>query len=54
MQKIKSIILRNFKFFYGTETEYEHNKIELNENNLLLFGENGSGKSSVGVRQISL
>lgn len=47
MQKIKSIILRNFKFFYGTETEYEHNKIELNENNLLLFGENGSGKSSV-------
>lgn len=47
MQKIKSITLRNFKFFYGTETEYEHNKIELNENNLLLFGENGSGKSSV-------
>jgi ABC-type cobalamin/Fe3+-siderophores transport system ATPase subunit len=47
MQKIKSIILRNFKFFYGTEIEYAHNKIELNENNLLLFGENGSGKSSV-------
>lgn len=47
MQKIKSITLRNFKFFYGTETEYAHNKIELNENNLLLFGENGSGKSSV-------
>lgn len=47
MQKIKSITLRNFKFFYGTETEYEHNKTELNENNLLLFGENGSGKSSV-------
>ena len=47
MQKIKSITLRNFKFFYGTETDYPHNKIELNENNLLLFGENGSGKSSV-------
>jgi len=47
MQKIKSITLRNFKFFYGTETEYAHNKIELNENNLLLFGENGSGKSSI-------
>jgi hypothetical protein len=47
MQKIKSITLRNFKFFYGTETEYKHNKIELNENNLLLFGENGSGKSSI-------
>tara|TARA_R110002072_G_scaffold212_2_gene1442 strand:- start:22 stop:1941 length:1920 start_codon:yes stop_codon:yes gene_type:complete len=47
MQKIKSITLRNFKFFYGTEADYEHNKIELNENNLLLFGENGSGKSSV-------
>jgi ABC-type cobalamin/Fe3+-siderophores transport system ATPase subunit len=47
MQKIKSITLRNFKFFYGTETEYEHNKIELNENNLLLYGENGSGKSSL-------
>ena len=47
MQKIKSITLRNFKFFYGTETDYPHNIIELNENNLLLFGENGSGKSSV-------
>ncbi len=47
MQKIKSITLRNFKFFYGTEVEYEQNKIELNQNNLLLYGENGSGKSSV-------
>lgn len=47
MQKIKSITLSNFKFFYGTEADYEHNKIELNENNLLLFGENGSGKSSL-------
>lgn len=49
MQKIKSITLRNFKFFYGTEKEekYKNNKIELDENNLLLFGENGSGKSSI-------
>jgi energy-coupling factor transporter ATP-binding protein EcfA2 len=49
MQKIKSITLRNFKFFYGTEKDekYKHNKIELDENNLLLFGENGSGKSSI-------
>lgn len=47
MQKIKSITLRNFKFFYGTESENSQNKIELNQNNLLLYGENGSGKSSV-------
>lgn len=47
MQKIQSITLRNFKFFYGTEIEFEHNKIVLNQNNLLLYGENGSGKSSI-------
>lgn len=47
MQKIKSITLRNFKFFYGTENENKQNKIELNQANLLLYGENGSGKSSV-------
>ncbi len=47
MQKIKSLTLRNFKFFYGTETEHPKNKIELEETNLLLYGENGSGKSSV-------
>lgn len=47
MQRIKAITLRNFKFFYGTETEYKHNKIEIDGNNLLLYGENGSGKSSV-------
>ena len=47
MQKIKSLTLRNFKFFYGTETDYPKNKIELEENNLLLYGENGSGKSTV-------
>ena len=47
MQKIQSITLRNFKFFYGTEDEQKQNKIELNQNNLLLYGENGSGKSSI-------
>jgi len=47
MQKIQSITLRNFKFFYGNETEQKQNKIELNQNNLLLYGENGSGKSSI-------
>lgn len=49
MQKIKSITLRNFKYFYGKETDKEtqQNKIELDKNNLLLYGENGSGKSSI-------
>ncbi|HEY5590177.1 MAG TPA: ATP-binding protein [Paludibacter sp.] len=47
MQRIKTITLRNFKFFYGTEIEYSHNRIDLNKNNLLLYGENGSGKSSI-------
>ncbi|MBU2045538.1 MAG: ATP-binding protein, partial [Bacteroidetes bacterium] len=47
MQKIKSITLRNFKYFYGVETEQPQNKIELDSNNLLLYGENGSGKSSL-------
>jgi energy-coupling factor transporter ATP-binding protein EcfA2 len=47
MQKIKSITLRNFKYFYGKETEQTQNKIELDKNNLLLYGENGSGKSSI-------
>lgn len=41
MPKIKKITLTNFKFFYGKE------EIELNRHNLLLFGENGSGKSSI-------
>jgi len=47
MQKIQSITLRNFKFFYGSEDKQPQNKIELNQNNLLLYGENGSGKSSI-------
>lgn len=38
---IKSITIQNFKFFQSPET------FELNDNNLLLYGENGSGKSSV-------
>lgn len=47
MQKIKSITLRNFKYFFGKETEHPQNKIELDKQNLLLYGENGSGKSSI-------
>jgi len=47
MQRIQSITLRNFKFFYGTEAEQPINKLELNQNNLLLYGENGCGKSSI-------
>jgi len=41
MPKIKKITLKNFKFFYGKED------IILDRNNLLLYGENGSGKSSI-------
>ena len=41
MSNIKEIILYNFKASYG-ET-----KIELDGKNLLMYGENGSGKSSV-------
>lgn len=41
MSKIKSIIISNFKFFRS------HPAIELNGNHLLLYGENGSGKSSI-------
>jgi energy-coupling factor transporter ATP-binding protein EcfA2 len=39
--RIKSIQLNNFKFFQKEEP------ISLNGNNLLLYGENGSGKSSI-------
>jgi len=38
---IASVTIQNFKFFQQPE------KFELNGNHLLLFGENGSGKSSV-------
>jgi len=41
MNKIKKIVLKNFKFFFG-EVE-----IELDRKNALIFGENGSGKSSI-------
>lgn len=39
--RIKSIQLNNFKFFQNEEP------ISFNGNNLLLYGENGSGKSSI-------
>lgn len=41
MSKIKSIRINNFKFFGVSKP------IELNGKNLLLYGENGSGKSSI-------
>lgn len=41
MNKIKKIVLKNFKFFYGEVT------IDLERQNALIFGENGSGKSSI-------
>lgn len=47
MEKIKSITLRNFKFFYGDEISQKQNKLVLSGNHLLLYGENGSGKSSI-------
>lgn len=41
MKKIKDITLENFKFFKGAET------LEFNSKNVLIYGENGSGKSSL-------
>lgn len=41
MNKIKQIKVKNFKFFYGEVN------IDLERNNALIFGENGSGKSSL-------
>ncbi|WP_346862923.1 AAA family ATPase [uncultured Draconibacterium sp.] len=41
MPKIKTLTLNNFKFFHGKE------EINLERNNLLLYGENGSGKSTI-------
>lgn len=41
MNKIKQIKLKHFKFFYGEVT------IDLERNHALIFGENGSGKSSL-------
>jgi len=42
--KIDKIQLHNFRFFIDEE---EHNTFELNGQNMLLYGENGSGKSSL-------
>ncbi len=44
MIKIDKIQLHNFRFFIDEE---EHNSFELNGYNMLLYGENGSGKSSL-------
>ncbi len=41
MQKINKIILKNFKFFYNEVT------IPIHRKHILLYGENGSGKSSI-------
>lgn len=41
MNKIKQIKLKHFKFFYGEVT------LDLERQNALIFGENGSGKSSI-------
>lgn len=41
MKKINSIKFKNFKAFFGEET------IQLDGKNLLVYGENGSGKSSI-------
>lgn len=42
--KINKIQLSNFRFFVNDE---KHNTFELNGHNMLLYGENGSGKSSL-------
>lgn len=41
MKKIDKIILENFKFFQGEEV------LDFNSKNILIYGENGSGKSSL-------
>ncbi len=44
MIRIDKIELHNFRFFIDEE---EHNSFELNGHNMLVYGENGSGKSSL-------
>jgi ABC-type lipoprotein export system ATPase subunit len=44
MIKIDKITLNNFRFFTD---DYRHNTFGLNGKNMLLYGENGSGKSSI-------
>lgn len=39
--KIDKLTLENFKFFYGEKT------LDFEGKNVLLYGENGSGKSSI-------
>ena len=41
MNKIKQVKLKNFKFFFGEVA------IDFDRQNVLIFGENGSGKSSL-------
>lgn len=41
MQKIGKLHLENFKFFYGKRT------LDFDRKNILVYGENGSGKSSI-------
>ena len=41
MQKISKLILKNFKFFYGTV------ELDFERKNVLIYGENGSGKSGI-------
>ncbi|WP_431198740.1 AAA family ATPase [Mucilaginibacter sp. P25] len=41
MQKIRKLILQNFKFFLG------NHELDFERKNVLLYGENGSGKSSI-------
>jgi AAA15 family ATPase/GTPase len=44
MIKIKKIQLQNFRFFTDEE---ENNTFEIEGKNMLIYGENGSGKSSL-------
>ena len=44
MIKIEKIKLHNFRFFVDDE---EHNSFDINGKNMLVYGENGSGKSSL-------
>lgn len=47
MKKLNYIFCKNFKAFYGNNADESTNKIVLDGKNLLLYGENGSGKSSL-------
>lgn len=43
--KISSLKLTNYRFFYGDDEE--NNKFDFDGKNVLIYGENGSGKSSL-------